>query len=295
MAENPKVLRRRIRSIGSTRKITRAMEMVSAAKLRRTQGIMSSGLPYADKLQELLGRLASAAGEFGHPLFRKPEASKTALVLFTGDRGLCGSFNNNIIEDAGRFIEERGKDNVCVYAIGRKGRDFCRKLGCELVGEVVGLSGQVDGEATRQAANDLRELFLSGQTREVFLLYNRFISQIEYRQTLAQFLPLEAEALLGEPAEGEETADGEIDYLFEPGREQLFAQLLPRYLESRMYITLAMAFTAEHSARMMAMSSATKNCGELIDSLTLKMNKARQAAITKEILEVVGGAEALSG
>ena len=295
MAETSKTLRRRVRSVGSTRKITRAMEMVSAAKLRRTQTVMNAGRPYSEKLQELLGRLAQSAGEFGHPLFEKREAKKIALVLFTGDRGLCGSFNNNIVDEARQFVKAHPGQEVVVYAMGKKGRDFFRKQSTELIGEEVGMGGKVDGKATRRTSAFVRDGFLSGEYDQVFLLFNTFITQIQNKITLEQYLPLEPEALLAETKKEATEKQAEIDYLFEPGQAEMFARLLPRYLESKMYITLAKALTAEHSARRMAMSNATKNCGELIDALTLKMNKARQAAITKEILEVVSGAEALSG
>ncbi|MBN1516062.1 ATP synthase F1 subunit gamma [Candidatus Sumerlaeota bacterium] len=296
MAENLKALRRRIRSIGNTMKITRAMEMVSAAKLRRTQSILHAGQPYAEKLQELLQRLAGAAGD-SDPLFARREAGRIAIVVFTGDRGLCGGFNNNLLQMAERWIKERGKDNVDVVCMGKKARDYLGKRGYKILNAHIDLGGLPEAPLARETANELRDCFLAEDYNRVFLLYNCFISQAQYEPVVEQFLPLSPDEI-SEEGDGDEQKKGlhaEVEYIYEPDQKQLFARLLPAYLESMMYITLAQSMTAEHSARMMAMNNATKNCGELIDSLTLKMNKARQAAITTEILEVVGGADALKG
>lgn len=295
MPENLKALRGRIRSIKSTRKITRAMEMVSAAKLRRTENVMKAGLPYANKLQELLQRLSGSVGQIDDPLFQEHETGVVTMVVFTGDRGLCGAYNANIMSVAKKFIDAgSAKHPHEVFAVGRKSVEFFRKREYDIFESRVDLQGVPQADVAAAIANTLRERFISGKSKEVYLAYNEFVSQMQYRPKIELFLPLKPDALIEEDAKQKGPAQ-EIDYIFEPEQAELFARLLPAYLQSKLYITMAQTMTAEHSARMLAMNSATKNCGELIESLSLRMNKARQAAITTEILEVVSGAEALKG
>jgi len=291
MAENVKSLRRRLRSIKNTKQITRAMEMVSAAKLRRAQDLLMAGRPYASKLQELLGRLAGSATAT-HPFFDKREVSKRTLVLVTADRGLAGSFNAQVIKKAEQYLKESTTpiDLVC---IGKKGYDYFKTRQWNIVFSVTDFGGKLTYERTNEVADRLTNLFVSGQTDEVVVIYNSFISMLVYRPTVEKMLPLDPEALLSQATDATAGATGE--YLMEPSPSQVFDSLLPRYINSKMYIIMAETFTAEHSARMVAMSAATKNSSELIDKVSLSMNKARQAAITKEILEIVGGAEALKG
>lgn len=291
MAENVKSLRRRLRSIKNTKQITRAMEMVSAAKLRRAQDLLMAGRPYATKLQELLGRLAGSATA-SHPFFDKREVRKRVLVLVTSDRGLAGSFNAQLIKRA-EITLKSSTTPIELVCIGKKGYDYFKSRQWNILFSVTDFGGKLTYERTNEVADRLTELFLSGQADELLVLYNSFVSTLVYRPTVEQLLPLDPEALLSTATDAPAGASGE--YIMEPSAEEVFQSLLPRYINSKMYIIMAETFTAEHSARMIAMSAATKNSSELIEKVSLAMNKARQAAITKEILEIVGGAEALNG
>ncbi|OPZ22549.1 MAG: ATP synthase gamma chain [candidate division BRC1 bacterium ADurb.BinA364] len=293
MAENLKLLRRRIRSVANTQKITRAMEMVSAAKLRRAQGVLRAGRPYADKLQALLGRLASAAAVEGNPLFERRDAQKAILVVFTADRGLCGSFNTNIISAAERWAAQRGREGLELYCVGKKGRAYFAKRNWPIAGTMEDFGGSIDAQRSNALSAELQARFLSRQADEVFLLYSAFVSSSTFRPTVARFLSLQPESLL-ERESAASGAAGATEYIFEPSAAELFEALLPRYLQSKIYITFAEQFTSEHSARMLAMHNATNNCEEVVANMTLRMNKARQAAITKELLDIVGGAEAIA-
>ena len=299
MAENVKSLRRRLRSIKNTKQITRAMEMVSAAKLRRSQESLMAGRPYAAKLQEFLGRLAgSAEARASNPLFETRDVKRRLLVVVTADRGLAGGFNAQIIKRAETYLRE-STVATDVAAVGRKGADYFRRprkgISTDMVYSVTDLAGKLSSDRSNEIADKLQELFLSGGYDEVVLLYNKFISMISYRVTVEQLLPLDPDALLQGYESGAGDDSRNVDYIMEPDQDAVFGSLIPRFVRSKVYIMLAEMLTSEHSARMVAMSAATKNCQELIDSLTLAMNKARQAAITKEILEIVGGAEALKG
>ncbi|MFH0792435.1 MAG: ATP synthase F1 subunit gamma [bacterium] len=293
MAESLKVLRRRVRSVRNTRQITRAMEMVAAAKLRRAQQILSAGRPYARKLQELLGHLAEGQSTAGNPLFEQREAKNILLVLFTSDRGLCGAFNNHLIRLAEEFLKSYSPDKVRLICVGKKGYDYFKKRRWEIVDQITNLGGSLKAEESNALAEKLREVFLSRRADEIHILYNSFISTVRYRPVRELFLPLRPEALLGQKQTQVEVKKETLDYIFEPSPRRVFDLLLPRYLNSKIYITFAEEFAAEHSARMIAMNSATNNCEELMDQLTLRLNKARQSSITRELLDIVGGAEAL--
>jgi len=294
MAENIKQLRRRIRTVNNVRQITRAMEMVSAARLRRAQQVLMAGRPYTRKIQELLGRLADTPAAAGNPFFESRDIRRTTLVVFTSDRGLAGSFNNNLIAAAEAQIKRRGAEGLELVCVGRKGNVHFHKRPWPILHAITDLSGRIDPERSNQLAEMLAERFLSGQTDEVLLLYSQYISASTFRPTVERYLSLSSEAIATEAG-----ADGarsrEVDYIFEPSAREVFEVLVPRYLKAIMYLTFAEQFTSEHSARMLAMHSATKNCEDLHQALTLRMNKARQAAITKELLDIVGGAEALQG
>lgn len=294
MAENIKQLRRRIRTVNNVRQITRAMEMVSAARLRRAQQVMVAGRPYTRKIQELLGRLADSPAAAGNPYFQSREVRRTTLVLFTSDRGLAGSFNNNLLAAAEAFIKERGAANAEVYCVGRKGFVHANKRGWNVIGAINDLSGRIDAERANELAQEMAQRFLSGQTDEVMLLYSAYLSASTFRPTLERFLSLSPETIAREANSGEGRST-EVEYIFEPSAAEVFEVLVPRYLQAIMYLTFAEQLTSEHSARMLAMHSATKNCEDLHQALTLRANKARQAAITKELLDIVGGAEALQG
>lgn len=291
MAESLKVLRRRVRSVTNTKQITRAMEMVSAAKLRRAQSTLMAGRPYAAKLQELLAHLASGSALGEHPLFREREGNRKILVLFTSDRGLCGAFNNNLINEAERLMRREPETQWQLVCVGKKGLDYFRRRQAPIIHSITGMQGQADVDASRELSSFLQQRFNANECDRVMLLYPRFISTVASRPTLAQYLPMTPEALGLKPEEG---AGGySIDYILDPSGPEVFDALLPRFLTSRLYITMAELATSEHSARMVAMNNATKNCDEMADQLTLRMNNARQAAITKELLEIVSGAEAL--
>lgn len=295
MAETVKQLRRRVRSTKATKQVTRAMEMVSAAKLRRAQGVLMAGRPYAAKLQELLSHLAGSAAVAAHPLFRKREqVSKVLLVIFTADRGLCGGFNANVIRLAEKAVAGEADKKFRLFCIGKKGYDHFRRRGYDIAEHVTGLPGRPDPALAQRVSDTVRDKFLSGEYDEIRFCYSSFVSMAVYRPTMAKFLPLDAADLAG-PAGDSHAKKTELDYILEPSPERVFDALLPRYLSSRAYITLAEVMTSEHSARMLAMNNATKNCDELQQSLTLRMNKARQAAITKELIDIVSGAQAVQG
>ncbi|HOR29732.1 MAG TPA: ATP synthase F1 subunit gamma [Candidatus Sumerlaeota bacterium] len=294
MAESLKVLRRRVRSIKNIKQITRAMEMVSAAKLRRAQATLMAARPYAAKLQELLAHVASSSVIEEHPLFQPREGNRKTLVLFTADRGLAGSFNTNLIKKTEELLRGDPAAKWELVLVGRRGRDYFQRRSWPVARSWIGLVGQADDGLARELANYLLERFLRDETDQILLVYSSFISTVVYRPTVAQYLPLTPEALgirLDEAGQAE--ARQEVDYILDPSADTVFDSLLPRYLSSKIYITLAEMATSEHSARMISMNNATKNCNDLQDSLQLRLNNARQAAITKELLDIVGGAEAL--
>lgn len=301
MPENPKILRRRIKSINSTRKITRTMEMIAAAKLRRVQNAMESARPYADKVEALVGRLAQSEAAADQPLFDQREGGRLTVVVIASDRGLCGGYNMSVLREAEKYIEANGgNEAVEVFAVGKRSRDYFAKNSYNVIDSRADLGGNVEVEMAQEIASLMVERFLTGQTDRVVLIFNGYVSAVAYTPTVTQFLPLAPTDLEDDDGEAsEETSDNtfqrEIDYLFEPSDKRVLAQLLPRYIQTKVFAAMLEAMTTEHNARRIAMNNATENCGELIDTLTLKANKARQAAITNEILEIVGGAEALKG
>jgi len=294
-------LRRRVRSVRNMQKITKAMKMVAAARLRRAQERVVAARPYANTMMRVLGRLAQRAGDFHHPLMDPRGDEHIVLALVTADKGLCGGFNTNLIKAAQLFMRENPGKNVELVAIGRKGRDFFRRRPVKTLREYINVTARtVDHEDAAVIARELMEMFTAeGSTVDkVFLIYNEFKSVISQRVTTRQLLPIGADALAANPeAEASETADGEvlIDYLYEQPPAEIFGQLLPRYVETQLFYALLESVASEHGARMTAMDSASKNAGEVIETLTLNMNRVRQASITREIIEVVSGARALEG
>ncbi|MFH1739868.1 MAG: ATP synthase F1 subunit gamma [bacterium] len=285
-----KALRNRIRTVDNTKQITRAMKTVAASKMRRTEESLRAGRPYAQCLEELVARLVSAAGEITHPFVVHRPVERSLVVVVTADRGLCGAFNGNIIRRAEVFLQKMNAGAVDLICVGKKGRDYFRRQDRHIVAEYVDLGGKLDVARIRGLTDDIIRRFLDGEADEIFLVYNTYVSVVTYRPKVVKFLPLEAESL------GAGVTIEPMDYIFEPNASSILENILPRYLNSKMYITLAETFTAEHSARMVAMGTANDNCEELLDTLTLDLNKARQASITKELLEIVGGAEvALKG
>ncbi|MCX7626649.1 MAG: ATP synthase F1 subunit gamma [Candidatus Sumerlaeaceae bacterium] len=291
MAENVKALRRRLRSIRNTKQITRAMEMVSAAKLRRAQATLLAGRPYATKLRELVTRLVSTSSVNHALMERRPVVRKRWLVVFTADRGLAGAFNAQILKQADVFLQ-RSDVPTELICIGKKGFDYYRTKRASVRYSVTDLGARLSRRRVQEIAEFLIGAFLQQETDEIVLLYNKFFSMLVYRPQMETLLPLSKDS----SEETRAVITGAVtnrEYLLEPTAEELLNALLPHFVSSRIYITLAETFTAEHSARMVAMSGATRNCEELTEKLTLRMNKARQAAITKEIIEIVSGAEAL--
>jgi F-type H+-transporting ATPase subunit gamma len=281
---NFKAIRVRIISVRKTQKITKAMKMVSAAKLARAQQAVAATRPYAAKLRQVLTSVASGVEADAHPLLARREPGRLDVVVFTSDRGLCGAFNTNVIKRAQRLIAERpaGLARPSVIGVGRRGADFFRKRGFPLVRVWTGLATPTPENAAEIAAL-LMQRFLAGEADQVALVYGEFKSAVTQTPR--------AELLL--PFTPERSGEAATPYAVEPSPEELLGLILPRAVEFAVFRALLETAASEHGARMSAMESATENCTELIASLTLDMNKVRQAAITQELSEIVGGAEAL--
>jgi F-type H+-transporting ATPase subunit gamma len=275
-------IRRRIRSVKNTQKVTKAMKMVSAAKLRRAQEAIFAARPFARKMMEVLNRMASRADADAHPLLEERGDGKVLAVVITGDKGLCGAFNANIIRTVSRFLAERPDVDVSFSFVGRKGRDFFRRRQVKVRAEHVGVYQALRFETAQEIAADLIEAFTSGEVDRVFLVHNEFKSVIQQPLVVDRLLPIERHEIRPE--------DLEQDYLYEPAPAAIFEDMLPKHVEVQVWRALLESVAAEHGARMTAMDAATNNASDLIDRLTLHMNKVRQAAITKEIIEVVSGA-----
>jgi F-type H+-transporting ATPase subunit gamma len=277
-------LRRRIRSVKSTEQITKAMKMVAAARLRRAQARIVEARPYADALAGVLRSVAARAGK-AHPLLAdRPERSVT-LVVVTGNKGLAGAFNANILREAMRLLSGGRWEHVDLILIGRKGNDFFRHRGIAALASDVELMNNVTPEAAFALASSLAERFTSGETDAVFLLSSRFRSVIQQKVVVEQLLPIPRVELEG--------SEAPMPYLFEPSPRALLNTLLPRYVQTAVLRALLSSQAAEHAARMTAMEAASKNAAEMIEHLTLQYNRVRQASITKELIEIVSGAQAL--
>ena len=281
-------IRRRIRSVKNTQQITKAMKMVSAAKLRRAQEAMFAARPFARKMLEVLNSLASRAEPGAHPLLWQRGEERQLLVVVTADKGLCGGFNANILRAGVRFLEEQKQQGreTSVELVGRKGRDFFRRRHWTVRAEHVGVFMPLRYAFAQQLAGTLIQAFVADEVDQIHLLYNEFKSVIQQRVVIEQLLPIPR--LTFDPQESA------VDYIYDTNPGQLFEQILPRHVEIQVWRALLESQAAEHGARMAAMDAATNNAGEMIDRLTLHMNKVRQAAITKEIIEVVSGAGSAS-
>ena len=291
-------IKRRIRSVRNTRKITRAMELVAAAKLKRAQTRIEDMRPYADRMLELMAGTARASSSVrGLPLLQKREQERAvAIVLLTGDRGLAGAFNSQILRRAialERGLRDEGKQ-VHWVGVGRRGVGSLRFRRFELVGDFIGFTDQPRYADAQAIAHRVAELYTDEEVDRVILVYNHFESALVQKVTVQDILPLSEDLLETDDEERSQDAM-RGDFIFEPEPEQILERLLPVYVETELYRALLESAASEHGARMTAMRNASKNAGELIDSLTLAMNRARQAEITQEILEVVAGADALSG
>ena len=287
-------IRRRIKSVKNTQQITKAMKMVSAAKLKRAQDRVVTARPFANKMTEVLGELAKRTDEdFHHPLLDLRGDQRYLLVLITADKGLCGGFNTNLTKAAQAFMRENADKRVEIMAIGRKGRDFFRNRHATIAGEFVGLTGR--GRVELSEALDVARSIINTYTEDtgidkVFLIYNEFKSVLSQRVVLEQLLPV-SRAKEKEP--DVKSARSLVDYIYEQPADEMFGRLVPRLVETQIFRALLESVASEQGARMTAMDSASKNASELIETLTLNMNRVRQAAITNEIIEVVSGAAAL--
>jgi len=281
-------IRRRIRSVESTQKITRAMKLVAAAKLRRAQERIVSARPYAVKMAELLSSLVRRAEGEAHPLLVRRPAARKRLVIITADKGLCGAFNSNILRASLAFLREQGETSVTLVVVGKKARDFYRRRQWEVKSEMLGFFDRLAYSHAQELAGGLMQEYLAGEVDEVHLMYNEFRSVAVQRVKREQLLPIEPAAT--PDGEGEAAAG---DYIYEPSPEAILAALLPRHVTTQVYRALMESVAGEYGARMTAMEAATKNAKEMINVLSIQYNKARQERITKELLDIVGGAEAL--
>ncbi len=284
-----KVLNKRIRSVGNTQKITKAMKMVAAAKLQRSQGKMLAARPFSQKLAELMQQLAGKA-DIVHPLFEVRTVKRRLFVVITSDKGLCGAYNMNVMKLAQAAVDESAASGVEteIYAIGKKAADYFRKRDYTVFLSHEDFAGNADSERGTIVGNNAVDGFLDGTFDEVRIVYSSFVSTMTQRPVDLPLLPIAPE-----DPEGEEAEAAAQDYIWEPSQAEMFAILLPLYLRNRVFMTLSEAFTSEHAARMTSMSAATENAGEMIEALTLQRNRERQSAITADLLDIVGGANAL--
>jgi F-type H+-transporting ATPase subunit gamma len=287
---NLKSIKKRIVSVKNTRQITKAMKMVSAAKLRRAQENVVAARPYARKLSEVLQRLAQSQDGDGHPLLEKRVSEKALVILVTSDRGLCGGFNANISKVAERFIKEHTGEysEISLLTIGRKGYEFLKNRQT-IRKNYTGVLSTLNYQTAAMLAQEVIAGYLAGDYDEVFLYYNAFRSVMSQDITLQQLLPIVPPEAVGEE---EATAP---EYIYEPSKAKLLAELLPKYIEVTMFKAMLESVASEHGARMTAMDSASKNATDMIGKLTLIYNRARQAAITTELMEIISGSESIKG
>jgi F-type H+-transporting ATPase subunit gamma len=283
-------IQRRIRSVQSTQKITRAMKLVAAAKLRRAQERIISARPYATKMAELLGNLVSGQGSDGaaHPLLERREGPRRQIVIISADKGLAGAFNSNILRRSLEFVRSSNVTEVTLVVVGRKARDFYRRRQWTIKRDMIGFWDKLAYGHAQELADYFMQQYLDGEVDEVHLMFNEFRSVAVQRPVRVQLLPIpkaEAAATTGPEAT--------VDYIYEPSPEAILGDLLPRHVRMQVYRALMESLAGEYGARMTAMEAATKNAKEMIDILTIQYNKARQEKITKELLDIVGGAEAL--
>jgi F-type H+-transporting ATPase subunit gamma len=283
-----KVIRKRISSIRNTQQITKAMKMVSAAKLRRAQEAAVQARPYAEKMTDLLKNVSARVSSDAHPLLKAGEEKKIHLVLFTSDRGLCGGYNANLVRAAEAFIRRQGADReIQLTMVGRKGADHFRRRRANIADRYTDILYKVPEELAAEIAQKLIARFVNGEADAVYILYSNFRSALSQVPTLQKLLPV----ALDEAKESD--LQQMTEYLYEPGIRELLASLLPRITDVAVQRALLEATASEHGARMTAMDSATTNASKMMGSLTLQMNRARQASITRELMEIVGTAEAL--
>ena len=283
-------IKRRIRSVKNTQQITRAMKFVAAARLRRAQERAFAARPYARAVSRLVHSVALRVPQSTHALLERREEKRMLLLTVSGERGLCGAFNANVIRRTLEFLREHSAQNPSLIVLGRKIRDAMRKQRWKIIAEHVDVTARPNLGAAGEITKDVISLYESGEIDAVYIVFNEFKSVLAQILRLEKLLPIAPDrALAGEESQGK-SKEAPIDYLYEQPPGEILGHLLPRYVQVQIYRALAESAAAEHAARMTAMDSATNNAGELIDKLTLYMNKVRQAAITKEIIEVVSGA-----
>jgi F-type H+-transporting ATPase subunit gamma len=278
--------RRRIRSVKNSQQITRAMKFVAAARLRRAQEAALAARPYARELARLLRSIMGRIQEPQHPLLEKRPEQNVLAVVLTGERGLAGAFNANILRKANEFFRANSGKKVVTIPVGKKGRDALKKAGFTFAGEYVNVLARVEFKTAREIARLATELYAKGQVDSVYIIFSEFKSIMAPSLTAEKLLPVEAIA----EDKGSEKEGTQVDYIYEQPAEKLLDKLLPRYIETQVLRAMLESSASEYAARMTAMESATKNAGDVIEALTLHMNKVRQAAITKEIIEIVSGA-----
>lgn len=276
-------IKRRIKSVKNTHQITKAMEMVSSAKFKKFQNLVLNSRPYSNNIKNILNNIAGACKTIKHPLFNsRKEVKKIGLVVITSDRGLCGSYNNNIIKEMKKFKEKHPDKEVSVVAVGKKIRDFAKRYDHDMKAEYIQLIPEGMFDKSKEISENIIEFFKEGIFDEVYILYSKFLSAVSSELTITKLLPVE-----------KSEAAGGVSYLFEPNEEDILTSLLPKYLNITIYQSILEATASEHSARMRAMKSASDNADDMISKLTLSYNRARQASITQEISEIVSGADAL--
>ncbi|MCY0888706.1 MAG: ATP synthase F1 subunit gamma [Alicyclobacillaceae bacterium] len=297
MAQNPREIRRRIRSVRSTAQITKALEMVSAAKLRRVQSAVQNARPYLAKMQEMLAGVFASARYVKHPLLQSRPVKRTGYLIITADTGRAGPYNAQVIRRALEEFRHKDKSAFTIFAVGRKGRDFFRRLNYPIAAEVTGLPDAPEYRSVAELAEQVVKAYGDAQFDELYFIYNEFINPVIQRPIVKRVLPLE-DLGAADPAgvggfSADRTQPTRVEYLYEPDAESVLSALLPRYAETLVYQAVLDAKASEHAARMTAMGNATENAKEMISDLTLSLNRARQAAITTQIVEVVSGAQAL--
>jgi F-type H+-transporting ATPase subunit gamma len=280
--------RRRIRSVKNTQQITRAMKFVAAARLRRAQESAIAARPYANELARVLRSTMARIDEPQHPLLAKRPEERILAIILTGERGLAGAFNANILRKANEFLRANRDKKLSIVPVGKKGRDSLRRAGFTFAAEYINVLAKVEFSTAREIAGLASELYAKGEIDSVYLIFSEFKTVITANLKVDKLLPVEPETASSETSA--EQAVSHIDYIYEQPEEKLLGALLPKYVEAQLLRAMLESSAAEYAARMAAMESATRNAGEVIQALTLHMNKVRQAAITKEIIEIVSGA-----
>src|SRR2546426_4147458 len=278
-------IRRRIRSVKNTQQLTKAMKTVAAARLRRAQERVFSARPYALQLRNVLGNLTVRIENIAHPLLDIRPEERILFVIVTADRGLCGAFNSNIMRVAQSFMREHSGQTLSLAMVGRKGRDFFRRRGFKIRSEFVNIFSRLDYGHAKDISENVVLAYSNAEVDAAYVVYNEFKSVIQQRVVVEKLLPLSRSEL--------RETEPQRDYIFEQPPQEIFNRLLPRYVEIQVYRALLESAASEHGARMASIDTASRNAGEMIDMLTLNMNRIRQAAITREIIEVVSGAGAL--